>query len=148
MGRQTRILPRDVVQLVERARPIIRLHPHARKCNPALPHGAMHDAVSSCGYTFLWNLLDYSAGILPVTKVDAEKDALSKHWKPSNGIEKGAYKYYDSVKMAGLPVAVQIVGRRLSEEKTLACMQVVEDCLRSDGIVYEHLDVENLPDLD
>lgn len=115
---------------------------------PALPHGAMHDAVSSCGYTFLWNLLDYSAGILPVTKVDAEKDALSKHWKPSNGIEKGAYKYYDSVKMAGLPVAVQIVGRRLSEEKTLACMQVVEDCLRSDGIVYEHLDVENLPDLD
>lgn len=115
---------------------------------PALPHGAMHDAVSSCGYTFLWNLLDYSAGILPVTKVDAEKDVLSKHWKPSNGIEKGAYKHYDSVKMAGLPVAVQIVGRRLSEEKTLACMQVVEDCLRSDGIIYEHLDVENLPDLD
>jgi Asp-tRNA(Asn)/Glu-tRNA(Gln) amidotransferase A subunit family amidase len=33
---------------------------------PALPHKAMHDAVSSCGYTFLWNLLDYSAGVLPV----------------------------------------------------------------------------------
>lgn len=115
---------------------------------PALPHGAMHDAVSSCGYTFLWNLLDYSAGILPVTKVDAEKDALSKNWKPSNGIEKGAYKHYDSVKMAGLPVAVQVVGRRLTEEKTLACMQVVEDALRQDGVVYQHLDVENLPGLD
>lgn len=24
---------------------------------PALPHGAMHDAVSSCGYTFLFNLV-------------------------------------------------------------------------------------------
>lgn len=115
---------------------------------PALPHGAMHDAVSSCGYTFLWNMLDYSAGIIPVTKVDAEKDALSKHWKPSNGVEKGAYKHYDAVKMAGLPIAVQVVGRRLSEEKTLACMKVVEDSLRSDGVVYEHLDVENLPDLD
>ncbi|KEF56600.1 uncharacterized protein A1O9_06789 [Exophiala aquamarina CBS 119918] len=115
---------------------------------PALPHNAMHDAVSSCGYTFLWNLLDYSAGIVPVTKVDAAKDALPKHWTPSNGVEKGAYKHYDSVKMAGLPVAVQVVGRRLAEEKTLACMKVVEDSLRSDGVVYEHLDIENLPLLD
>jgi Asp-tRNA(Asn)/Glu-tRNA(Gln) amidotransferase A subunit family amidase len=24
---------------------------------PAVPHGAMHDAVSSCGYTFLFNLV-------------------------------------------------------------------------------------------
>ena len=121
----------------------------AGNATPALPHGAMHDAVSSCGYTFLWNLLDYSAGIVPVTKVDAIQDALDpKTFRPKNGIEKGAYKYYDSVKMAGLPVAVQVVGRRLSEEKTLGCMQVVEDALRASGLVYQHLDPENLPELD
>ncbi|KIW84689.1 hypothetical protein Z517_00077 [Fonsecaea pedrosoi CBS 271.37] len=115
---------------------------------PALPHGCMKEAVSSCGYTFLWNLLDYSAGIIPVAKVDKEKDALPKGFRPSNGIEKGAYQYYDSAKMAGLPIAVQIVGRRLTEEKVLGYMQVVTDALRDSGTVYEHLDVDNLPEID
>lgn len=109
---------------------------------PALPHGAMHDAVSSCGYTFLWNLLDYTAGVLPVTKVDAIEDALNPEWKPPNGVAKGAYKHYDSVAMEGLPCAVQIVGRRLQEEKILACMNMVEAALKADGVVYEHLDAE------
>jgi fatty acid amide hydrolase len=109
---------------------------------PALPHGAMHDAVSSCGYTFLWNLLDYTAGVLPVTKVDAVADALDPGWEPANGIAAGAYKHYDSVAMEGLPCAVQIVGRRLQEEKVLAYMHVVEDALKADGVVYEQLDVD------
>jgi Asp-tRNA(Asn)/Glu-tRNA(Gln) amidotransferase A subunit family amidase len=111
---------------------------------PALPHGCMHDAVSSCGYTFLWNLLDYSAGIIPVTKVDAVKDALPSDFKPSNGVEAGAYKHYDSKAMEGLPCAVQVVGRRLTEEKTLGCMKVVEDALKESGIVYEQLDIEKV----
>lgn len=29
----------------------------APNATPAVPHGAMHDAVASCGYTFLWNLV-------------------------------------------------------------------------------------------
>lgn len=115
---------------------------------PALPHGCMHDAVSSCGYTFLWNLLDYTAGIVPVTKVDAEKDALSKHFKAENGVQRGAYKHYDSKAMAGLPCAVQVVGRRLTEEKTLAQMKIVEDSLRASGVVYEHLNIEMLEDIE
>ena len=108
---------------------------------PALPHGAMHDAVSSCGYTLLWNLLDYSVGVLPVTRVDAVADALNADWKPANGVSKGAYKYYDSVAMEGLPCAVQVVGRRLQEEKVLGYMNVVEDALKGEGIIYEHLEI-------
>ncbi|KAL2432144.1 Amidase 1 [Exophiala dermatitidis] len=113
---------------------------------PALPHRAMHDAVSSCGYTFLWNLLDYSAGIVPVSKVDAELDKLSPTFRPVNGVERGAYKLYKARDMAGLPTAVQVVGRRLTEEKVLAAMKVVEDSLREKGVVYEHIDVESLPE--
>ncbi|RMZ88625.1 hypothetical protein DV736_g4152, partial [Chaetothyriales sp. CBS 134916] len=118
----------------------------AANATPALPHGAMHDAVSSCGYTFLFNLLDYSAGVMPVTKVDPTKDALAADFKATNGIMKGAYKHYDAQKMAGLPCAVQIVGRRLTEEKTLGYMAVVEEALKKQGTVYEHLDPENLPE--
>ena len=109
---------------------------------PALPHGAMHDAVSSCGYTFLWNLLDYTAGVVPVTKVDAKEDQLPSTFKAENGVAVGAYKHYDAVKMEGLPCAVQVVGRRLQEEKVLGCMKVMEDALRESGVVYQHLEVE------
>ena len=42
---------------------------------------------------------------------------------------KGAYKHYNADKMHGLPVAVQIVGRRLEEEKVLAAMQRLENTL-------------------
>lgn len=112
---------------------------------PAVPHDGMKDAVSSCGYTFLFNLLDYSSGILPVTHVDAKIDALPKDFnaKKLNGVARGAYKHYDSVVMEGLPVGVQVVGRRLEEEKVLAIMERVEDALEKNGQgKYRLLDVD------
>ncbi|EYE90164.1 putative acetamidase [Aspergillus ruber CBS 135680] len=103
---------------------------------PALPHRAMRDAVSSCGYTFLWNLLDYSAGVIPVSHVDAVKDALVAPYKTilkrlesNHAIAQGAWMHYDAAKMAGLPTAVQIVGRRWQEEKVLGYMAAVEQAL-------------------
>nr|POE68816.1 putative amidase pb8b6.03 [Quercus suber] len=110
---------------------------------PALPHDAMKDASASCGYTFLFNLLDYTCGILPVTHVDPIKDMLPREIQvhKMNGVARGAYKHYDAVKMAGLPVAVQIVGRRLEEEKVLACMKRLEDALEAKGRKYELLSV-------
>ena len=42
--------------------------------------------------------------------------------------------------MHGLPVAVQIVGRRLQEEKVLAIMKRVEDALGADK--YQQLDID------
>ncbi|THX00591.1 amidase signature enzyme [Aureobasidium pullulans] len=109
---------------------------------PAVPHDGMKDAVSSCGYTFLFNLLDYTCGIIPVTKVDAAKDALPSGFViNNNGVAQGAYKHYDAQAMAGLPVAVQVVGRRLEEEKILAIMERVEQALKDSGSVYELLQV-------
>lgn len=103
---------------------------------PALPHHSMRDAVSSCGYTFLWNFLDYSAGVIPVSHVDPAKDSLPAPYKKvlkglgsNNAIAKGAWMHYDAVKMAGLPTAIQVVGRRWQEEKVLGCMAVVEQAL-------------------
>jgi Asp-tRNA(Asn)/Glu-tRNA(Gln) amidotransferase A subunit family amidase len=108
---------------------------------PAVPHGAMSTAAASCGYTFLFNLLDYSAGIVPVTHVDKEKDELVKEVYPRwmNGVARGAYRYYDARDMHGLPVAVQLVGRRLEEEKVLAGMKVLEDALEKKGEKYQLL---------
>lgn len=62
--------------------------------------------------------------------------------KKLNGVAQGAYKYYDAIKMEGLPVAVQVVGQRLQEEKVLAIMERVEDALEKHGGKYELLEVE------
>jgi Asp-tRNA(Asn)/Glu-tRNA(Gln) amidotransferase A subunit family amidase len=60
--------------------------------------------------------------------------------KKLNGVAQGAYKLYDAEAMHGLPVGVQIVGRRLEEDKVLAIMNRVEDAL-GDG-KYKQLDID------
>lgn len=44
---------------------------------------------------------------------------------------------YDVNKMHGLPVGVEIVGKRLEEEKVLEGMKIIENLLRQDGKAYE-----------
>ena len=68
---------------------------------------------------------------MPVTHVDKALDQLPASFdiKKLNGVAQGAYKLYDADAMHGLPVAVQVVGRRLEEEKVLAIMKRIEDAL-------------------
>lgn len=98
---------------------------------PAIPKDASKDTFSNCGYCFLFNLLDYTAGVIPVTHVNSALDKLPSTFnhRKLNGIAARAYKYYDAERMHGLPVGVQIIGRRLEEEKVLAVMKRVEDAL-------------------
>ena len=69
-----------------------------------------------------------------MTHVDKTRDQLpaSFNIRELNGVAQGAYKFYDANAMHGLPVGVQVVGRRLEEEKVLALMQRVEDALGDD----------------
>lgn len=88
--------------------------------------------------------LDYSCGIIPVTKVDKTLDQLPGTFQISrlNGVAKGAYTHYDSARMHGLPVAVQVVGRRLEEEKVLAFMERIEEAFEQTGGRYEVLSID------
>lgn len=75
-----------------------------------------------------------------MTHVDRNLDQL-KGFKAKNQIEAGAYRMYDATSMHGLPVGVQIVGRRLEEENVLAGMKVIEGALAKNGKQYQLLDV-------
>lgn len=77
-----------------------------------------------------------------MTHVDKALDKLAPDFniKKLNGVAQGAYKLYDAEAMHGLPVGVQIVGRRLEEEKVLAIMKRVEDALGEDK--YALLDID------
>jgi len=107
---------------------------------PAVPHGGMKDGWRACGYTFLFNLLDYSAGVLPVTHVDRILDAVWD-FEPRNAIEASSYAMYDADLMHGLPVGIQVVGRRLEEEKVLEGMKLIEGLLCKHGDAYKLLEV-------
>jgi hypothetical protein len=81
---------------------------------------------------------------MPVTHVDKVLDQLPATFlsKDLNGVAKGAYQHYNADKMHGLPVAVQIVGQRLQEEKVLAIMEMVEEALEQTGGKYGLLEIE------
>jgi amidase len=94
-----------------------------------------HDETRWDAYTGVWNLLDYSAVSFPVTDV-RDTDSwerfprrsevpLSKEdaWYIRAWMEGGAKKYKNA------PVALQVVGRRLEEEKVLGIVEVVKKCL-------------------
>lgn len=49
------------------------------------------DSAKYWGYTAQWNLLDYPALVVPVTKVDVEVDVVEKEYVPRN--EKDKYNY-------------------------------------------------------
>ncbi|KAJ6476924.1 amidase signature domain-containing protein [Mycena sanguinolenta] len=110
---------------------------------PALVNGTGERAsLISAGPTFLFSILDYTAGVLPVTFVDRVRDALPANFRSSekfnrmNQVAKGAYSVYDADKMHGLPLGVQIVGGRLKEEKVLEGMKVIERALREAGTPF------------
>lgn len=53
-----------------------------------------------------------------------------------NALARGAYSVYDAKEMHGLPLGVQVVGRRLEEEKVLEGMKVIEEALKKQGTVF------------
>ncbi|CCX31487.1 Similar to Fatty-acid amide hydrolase 1; acc. no. Q9TUI8 [Pyronema omphalodes CBS 100304] len=115
--------------------------PHAL---PGLPAEGGTETIAACGYTFLWNLLDYTAGVLPVGRVDAALDDVKdlKKRKFGNRIVKKAWALYDARDMEGLPIAVQIVGKRLEEEKVLGGMNRLVEALGDEGFKAMAVEVD------
>lgn len=83
-------------------------------------------------------MIDSPVGIVPVTRVDPKTDALPDDFVlgasgTSTILEKGMYvgptAAYDPVGMAGIPMGVQVVGKKWEDEKVLAMMKVVDEAL-------------------
>jgi len=94
---------------------------------PVMPHTAVpHRSCRWVGYTKMWNFLDYTALCFPAGKVSKELDEDPEESKanthePRNAIEEFTQSLFDINEMDGLPVGLQIVGRRYEEEKVLGC---------------------------
>ncbi|GME80284.1 unnamed protein product [Ambrosiozyma monospora] len=92
---------------------------------PIAPYpAAPHDKSGWVGYTTAFNILDWPAGVLPVTFADKNVDVIEKDYKPRNLVDQQIYDNYDPVQTDGCPVSIQVVAKRFEEEKIIALLKV------------------------
>lgn len=77
------------------------------------------DTAKYWGYTSLWNLLDYPGCVFPVAKVDKAVDVMGGKFKAMSGKDKENWALYDAEAFHGVPISLQLVGRRFEDEKVL-----------------------------
>ncbi|KAF2641022.1 amidase [Massarina eburnea CBS 473.64] len=77
------------------------------------------------GYSVWVNALDISSVVVPVTEVDKAVDVVDAGYQPLDEADRGVYETYDPEIYHGAHVSLQIVGRRLQEEKMLAIAEYV-----------------------
>jgi fatty acid amide hydrolase len=93
---------------------------------PALRHGASRELTTIGGYTALYNLLGYPAGVVPFTRVRAGEETERA---PSRDlVEQTAYRVEQGSE--GLPIGVQVVARPWRDHVALAAMRAIEDAAR------------------
>ncbi|KAH6676587.1 amidase signature domain-containing protein, partial [Halenospora varia] len=79
-----------------------------------------HNQFKYYGYASVINLLDFTSVVVPVTFADKAKDERNESFKPMGKIDEIVQAEYEPEAYHGAPVAVQIVGRRLTEERIMA----------------------------
>lgn len=109
--------------------------------NPSVcPKHGDYEKVRYLGYTGTVNVLDFTACTIPVTFVDEavdladhESGVLDAYGKeipgPVSELDRTIRERFDPAVYRGLPVTVQIVGKRLEEEKVLAIARVMKRLL-------------------
>lgn len=94
---------------------------------PTTPYAApKHGDFKYVGYTGVFNILDYSAVSFP-TGLHANKDLdiLDSERKSFGEHDEAAQKDYDASAVHGMPISLQLVGKRLQEEKILDVVERV-----------------------
>ncbi|KAI5464196.1 amidase [Mariannaea sp. PMI_226] len=103
---------------------------------PPMPHTAVpHRGCRWVGYTKVWNFLDYPALVIPGGAV-CDQDAKEPWEFDARGsIDEWNMKLWEErrheIASLKLPVGLQIIGRKLEEERLLAAGKVIDDLLRS-----------------
>lgn len=93
----------------------------------SIPPAMLHGTTSRCSlvalYFFIWNFLDFVAGVVPVTTVREDEEVYES--KYDDVLSQAVVENMKG--SAGLPVSVQVVGLPYLEEEVLEVMQIVED---------------------
>jgi amidase len=91
-----------------------------------------HDTSRWWSYTSYWNLADYPGVVFPVGRHNAANYVSKDRWPPAaprNETEAFVQSQWDPQTYENAPVSLQLVARRLNEEKLLHALNVVEKAI-------------------
>ncbi|KAI0652389.1 general amidase GmdA [Trametes meyenii] len=95
-----------------------------------------HDMTRWWGYTSYWNLMDYPGVVFPTGRFRAEgcedpplPDGAVYVGDPRSEAERVIREEWDPARYDNIPVSLQLVGRRLNEERLLGVLGKVEEAL-------------------
>ncbi|KAG8162293.1 hypothetical protein KVR01_008058 [Diaporthe batatas] len=105
---------------------------------PPMPHTAVpHKGCRWVGYTKIWNVLDYTALVIPGGKVCEDDLVASWDFEPRGEVDQWSLDLWkdnkEEMAKLKLPIGLQIVGRKLEEEKVLGIGKIVQDLLTTGG---------------
>lgn len=89
-----------------------------------------HNTAKYWWYTSQWNLLDYPAVAFPVTKVDKQIDKWDKDHNPLSEHDQLNRGLWEPEEFDGLPVSLQLVGRRFEDEKILTILEHITEQIK------------------
>jgi amidase len=78
--------------------------------------------------------IDLPACTFPVTFADKTVDKKRVDFQPLNDLDARVQNTYDPGLNDGGPVSLQLIGRRLEEEKVLEMVEIVTDILKKNNI--------------
>ncbi|KAG9014094.1 hypothetical protein FRB90_005577 [Tulasnella sp. 427] len=91
-----------------------------------------HDQTRWWGYSSHWNLLDLPGVVFPSGgRLDASEFQPVERVEPRNAVEKQVWDLWDPETFKGAPITLQLIGRRHTEEKVLAMLDVVEKAMKA-----------------
>lgn len=85
-----------------------------------------HNTAKYWSYTSQWNLLDYPGVVFPVCTVDKYVDEWESMDEPLSGHDEDNRKLWDPEEFHGVPVGLQLVGRRFEDEKILSILEYIK----------------------
>lgn len=96
-----------------------------------------HDTTRWWGYTSYWNLVDYPAVVFPVGRFSAPGFNIADSseylaYLPRNEQEDFIQMQWEPEVYNNAPISLQLIGRRLNEEKLLGVLHKVEGALCHD----------------
>ncbi len=95
-----------------------------------MPHCAVsHRKCRWVGYTKVFNFVDYPTVVIPVGFVSKEAAKSMESYQPRNELDEWNKSLFDLESMDGMPIGVQIVARRLHEEKVLGAAKAIDQII-------------------
>ncbi|KAJ7786557.1 amidase signature domain-containing protein [Mycena metata] len=99
--------------------------------SPVAPYTAPpHGLNKFAQYTMTWNLLDYPALVVPVSKVDQAADVKQPRSEFYTDDDRENYELYNPATYENAPISIQVVGRTMEDEAVIAMSEIVDEALR------------------